>query len=83
MKISSTEFQQNVGYYLSLAEKGEDIIVEKKRPRGVNYKITAEKVNSNEKKDKVQDLDSELSQYIGKIRVTENDSIKYQKKYRS
>lgn len=32
MKISSTEFQQRVGYYLSLVEKGVEVIIERKKP---------------------------------------------------
>ena len=32
MKISSTEFQQHVGYYLSLVEKGVEVIIERKKP---------------------------------------------------
>lgn len=29
MKISSTEFQQRVGYYLSLVEKGVEVVIER------------------------------------------------------
>ena len=32
MKISSTEFQQRVGYYLSLVEKGVEVIIERQKP---------------------------------------------------
>ena len=37
MTITSTEFQQNVGYYLSLADKGEEIRIEKKKPLKAIY----------------------------------------------
>ena len=36
MIVSSTEFQQRVGHYLALAQKGEEIIVEKRKP-GLSY----------------------------------------------
>lgn len=80
MKISSTEFQQNVGYYLGLAEKGEEIVIEKKRPAGIRYKIKAEKINSKQN-DKVQDLADKLEKFTAQFDV--NDSVKYQRKYRS
>jgi len=32
MKISSTEFQQRVGYYFSLVEKGVEVIIERRKP---------------------------------------------------
>lgn len=39
MIISSTEFQQNVGYYINLIEKGEEVIVERRRPKGFVFQI--------------------------------------------
>lgn len=43
MTITSTKFQQNVGAYFDMAdklvEKGEELIVQKKRPNGYDYKI--------------------------------------------
>lgn len=39
MKVSSTEFQQNVGYYIGLVEKGEEVIVERRRPKGFVFQI--------------------------------------------
>ena len=32
MIVSSTDFQQRVGYYLSIAEQGSEIYVERKKP---------------------------------------------------
>lgn len=46
MIVSSTEFQQNVGYYLGLADKGEEIIIQKKKPKKVLYTLN-KKDNQN------------------------------------
>lgn len=43
MTISSTEFQQRVGYYLSLMEKGMELILEKKKP-GKKYLVLSMKI---------------------------------------
>ncbi len=50
MPITSTEFQQNVGYYLALAEKGEEIHINKLKPIKSTFilKKTKEKVKKIE-----------------------------------
>lgn len=41
MLISSTQFQQNVGHYLKLAEKGSAIEIIRNKPRKKKYKLIA------------------------------------------
>lgn len=43
MIVSSTEFQQNVGKYLKLADSGEQIEIIKKKPANVSYKLVRER----------------------------------------
>ena len=40
MKISSTEFQQNVGHYLKLAQQGTEVIIERHKPTKYTFKLT-------------------------------------------
>ena len=40
MLISATEFQQRVGYYLSLVEQGTRLVVEKKKPHQAMFVIS-------------------------------------------
>ncbi|HEX9804695.1 MAG TPA: hypothetical protein VGA67_03365 [Candidatus Dojkabacteria bacterium] len=39
MTITSTEFQQNIGYYMKLADQGETIIIRKLKPSGKTYTL--------------------------------------------
>lgn len=39
MLVSSSDFQQRVGYYLELADAGEDIFIKKYKPKGKMYKL--------------------------------------------
>jgi len=49
MKISSTEFQQRVGYYLSLVEKGVEVIIERQKP-GESLFVLSLKIPKESKK---------------------------------
>jgi len=46
MTITSTEFQQNVGHYLQLADKGEEINIEKKKPVKALYILKKKKATA-------------------------------------
>ena len=50
MKISSTEFQQRVGYYLSLVEKGMEVIIERGKP-GKSLFMVSLRVPDSQKED--------------------------------
>jgi len=41
MNITSTEFQQNVGYYLKLAEAGNSIQITKSKPKHAIFRIVS------------------------------------------
>lgn len=43
MRVNATQFQQNVGHYFKLAEEGEKIIIEKKKPNTVSFILLKEK----------------------------------------
>jgi hypothetical protein len=83
MTISSTKFQQNVGYYLKLAEKGSIVEIVKSKPTQSRYQlmIIPEKQQSNSK--------AKLKDFMKKVEANQhlfdfygNDSIKYVKSVR-
>lgn len=45
MNISSTEFQQNVGYFLGLAEKGKEINIKRSKPTEAYFILKQKKVH--------------------------------------
>ncbi|MFW5702990.1 MAG: hypothetical protein ACOCXP_03430 [Candidatus Dojkabacteria bacterium] len=82
MVINSTEFQQKVGYYLDLADQGEEIVIEKIRPKGKRYILRSKPFEYSDlaevKGNTLRDIASEY-----KVSYEEKDSVKYQRKVRS
>lgn len=65
MYISSTEFQQNVGFYLREAEKGKTIKIRRLKPNNVEFSLLVSKRNTGknnqvERNKLIKDLISNL-----------------------
>ena len=65
MTVSSTEFQQNVGYYLALAEKGEEITISKSKPKKAVFTLKKRLEKKIDEKPKTMaDKLKELEKYM-------------------
>lgn len=82
MTVSSTEFQQNVGYYLGLAEKGEEITISKSKPKKVTYTLTFKKTDVVQDKAREEYL-SNLEKYKFKSGKKGSNGLNFQREVRS
>ena len=88
MQITSTEFQQKVGYYLDLADQGENIEIVKQKPLGKVYQIVPKKQKAAtvkklaEKKSKWVKLVEKLETYNLKFDTGGLNSVQAQRKAR-
>ncbi len=83
MTISSTQFQQKVGYYLNLADKGETIVIEKLKPAGKTFVL---KKGSTKKQDSEKDRIKDLMKFIKENTVkssTGESGLEFQRRVRS
>ena len=84
MTISSTEFQQNVGYYLKEAQKGKVIQIRKSKPQKALFTLTIEKNDHIDQKkestriSKINDLINELN-----IQNKRESGLDFQKRVRN
>ncbi|MEI7579683.1 MAG: hypothetical protein WCJ58_06685 [bacterium] len=83
MTITSTEFQQNVGYYLKEAEKGKTIQINKQKPTKAIFdlKLASKKdtaVTSPSRKELVLKLIKELN-----IKGRKESGLEFQHRVRS
>ena len=86
MQISSTQFQQKVGYYLDLADQGETIEIVKQKPLGKVYQIKVKKVAKAKKVSKWDKLRKEIKNYKYESIFPKGrfkDSVEYQRWVRS
>lgn len=86
MIISSTEFQQNVGKYLAMAEKGIPIIIERKKPKAACFRISLEKsaTPTQTNRAKRKEFQTWLAEMQSLERINPNeDSVTYQRRMRS
>ena len=83
MTISSTKFQQNVGYYLKLAESGTDVTIVKSKPTQSRYllKVITEKQTSPSRK-KMEVFFKEVEANSDKFDFYGRDSVKFVRKIR-
>lgn len=70
MKITSTEFQQNVGYYLKEAERGKIINIFKLKPTKASFKLIADK-NSLDNKQK-SSRKAEILKLIKELNISDS-----------
>jgi hypothetical protein len=84
MTITSTEFQQNVGHYLALAEKGEEININKLKPHKSSFKLMKLKQKNKPKKKlgRIQQIleDAKKYQFHG---TTGETALQFQRRVRS
>lgn len=83
MTITSTEFQQNVGYYLKQAEQGKTITIERLKPKKSSYKLVANKPSA--KTEKKLSRREEVRRMIEEfnIRNSEESGLEFQHRVRS
>ena len=85
MLVSSTQFQQNVGYYLKLVEEGEEIKVQRQKPRKHLFVIKSAEVNEESSKssilEKVEAAQNKFPSKSG-ARLGTDDILEYQEKVR-
>ncbi len=65
MTVTSTQFQQKVGYYLELAEKGEEIQIQKLKPTKHIFKLNIVKT----KQPKEKNIGAEILKKLKKYKV--------------
>lgn len=82
MTITSTEFQQNVGYYLKQAEKGKTVMIKKLKPKKLMFKLIYENkdvpMKKNTRNEEIRALIKEL-----KIKNTGESALDFQRRVRS
>lgn len=86
MKVTSTEFQQKVGYYLGLVDEGETVEIEKQKPRKRLYEIKPKKVhivNDKPRKNKWEKILDEIDEMGGISADYGNDAVKFIRNVRS
>ena len=82
MTITSTEFQQNVGYYLNEAQKGKVLTITKSKPTKVSFKLVVQ--NNIEPKTQKKKFDPvELEKLIAKLNIQSHESgLEFQRRVR-
>jgi len=83
MTINSTKFQQNVGYYLQLAEKGVTVNIYKRKPKPSQYKLQVVKSNHVEKTTKLEKFINKINKNASKYDFYGTDSVKFVRDIRS
>lgn len=83
MNITSTEFQQNVGYYLKQAEKGKTITIKKLKPKKSTYILVVEHGEKTTKakpsrREEIMKLIDELD-----MKDTSESGLEFQRRVRS
>lgn len=83
MTITSTEFQQNVGYYLKQAEQGKTITIEKLKPKKSSYKLVVNKPGKKTQKklSRREEVRRMIEEY--NIRDASESGLEFQKRVRS
>lgn len=81
MTITSTEFQQRVGYYLELAEKGEDVNVTRLKPTKATFKIIKQKEKPQQVLNEGERILKELKKF--KFKSTGETGLELQRRVRS
>jgi len=83
MQTTSTEFQQNVGFYLREAEKGKIITIKKLKPVKSSFKLTLEK--SEQDYDKKQSRNEKILNLIKELNIQNpaESGLDFQKRVRS
>lgn len=82
MNITSTEFQQNVGYYLKQAEQGKTITIRKLKPKKSSFELIAKNVENVNKKNK---RNGEIRALIKELKInnTGESGLEFQRRVRS
>ena len=84
MIVTSTEFQQNVGRYLKLAEEGEEIQINKLKPLKNSFKLVKVKAKTNKKpKNHIQEILKLAKKYQFHSGVKGENGLKLQRSVRS
>ncbi len=90
MQITSTQFQQKVGYYLGLVDQGETIEIKKLKPLGKIYELKAKKIVKAQKINKKETKGEKILKKIRKYKYESifpkgrfKDSVEYQRWVRS
>jgi len=82
MNISSTEFQQNVGYYLKLAEAGNSIQITKSKPKHSIFRLVFQENKKASKKKTSKQIALELLEKYAISRKGES-GLEFQNRVRS
>jgi len=86
MRVTSTEFQQKVGYYLDLADQGEKIEIEKQKPEKKIYELKSKKdsfVEDAPKENRWQKLINHIESEGGADLDFKGNSVDFVRKVRS
>lgn len=83
MEISSTEFQQNVGFYLKMADTGKTVNIKRLKPFRADYKLELSKgvnaeITKNIRKNRITGLIKQLD-----IKAKNESGLNFQKRVRS
>jgi hypothetical protein len=78
MTVTSTEFQQNIGYYLKLAEKGTVVTIVKTRPRRSQYQLKVVRPdNPAHRNSRLEKFLKKVEQQGSKFDYYGKDSVKF------
>lgn len=78
MTISSTKFQQNVGYYLKLAESGIEVTIVKSKPSKSRYQLkVVSEIQTNPTRKKLEAFFKEVEANADKYDFYGRDSVKF------
>ena len=83
MTISSTQFQQNVGYYLKLAEAGTAVTIVKSKPTPSRYQLkNIPQDQQSLSKKKLKKFLEKANSHKALFKCYGNDALKYVKEVR-
>jgi antitoxin (DNA-binding transcriptional repressor) of toxin-antitoxin stability system len=82
MNISSTEFQQNVGYYLKMAEAGNTVLITKSKPGHSVFKLSIQENKKTSKEKTSKQIAIELMERYSISRKGES-GLEFQNRVRS
>lgn len=83
MIISSTEFQQRVGYYLSLVERGIEVLVRRNKPGKKLFLVRLAPKPSQEEGRKMTKAERVLKKIDAMhLQFDEHDGVAYQRRVR-
>lgn len=84
MTISSTEFQQNIGKYLAMAEKGIPVVIERQKPRKSRFRLTKDKMPSSKDRADEKEFKAWLKSFQElELIYPDEDAVAYQRRMRS